>query len=326
MDDNGDGTIDGSDTTGAVGGTGTVDGSVTTITFSTPFNISALSTVTYILRGDVSNLVASDAVTIGLGTSNITLASGTVGGAAPTSVTHTANATAPPIVLDNTGGGYTNSGSNTLTFQHTIGCGSNRLLVVSIAVEGSVTYDINDVTYDGVSLTKGVENAVGSATYLNTEIWYMLDAALPAAGTYDIVITTTAGDTTDTNINAGAISVTGAAQGVPEATAVNDDAEAGAATIQTGITTSTDGAWIFDSVGSGQPRNFTPFDGRTEFFDIMGASSGGAGTYEEKATAGLETQRWDVDGTSPRPLTRYRPISPRPTTAGDMILAEREVL
>jgi hypothetical protein len=134
--------------------------------------------------------------------------------------------------------------------------------VVSIAVEGSVTYDINDVTYDGVSLTKGVENAVGSATYLNTEIWYMLDAALPAAGTYDIVITTTAGDTTDTNINAGAISVTGAAQGVPEATAVNDDAEAGAATIQTGITTSTDGAWIFDSVGSGQPRNFTPFDGR----------------------------------------------------------------
>jgi hypothetical protein len=32
----------------------------------------------------------------------------------------------------------------------------------------------------------------------------------------------------------------------------------------------------------------------------MGASSGGAGTYEEKATAGLETQRWDVDGTSNR--------------------------
>ncbi|NIQ91673.1 MAG: DUF2341 domain-containing protein, partial [Deltaproteobacteria bacterium] len=299
VDDNGDGTIDGSDTTGAVGGTGAVDGSVTTITFSTPFNISAVSTVNYILRGDVNNLVANDTVTIDLGTGNITLASGTVGGTAATSVTHTADATPPPIILDNTSGGSTNSGTNTLTFQHTIGCGSNRLLVVSIAVEGSVTYDVTDVTYNGVSLTKGVENAAGSAFYINTEIWYMLDAALPSAGTYDVVITTT-GDPTETNINAGAISVTGVAQGLPEATAVNDDAEAGSATIQTDITTSTDGAWIFDCVGSGQPRNFTPFDGRTEFFDVMGASSGGAGTYEEKATAGLETQRWDVDGTSNR--------------------------
>ena len=80
MDDNGDGTIDGSDTTGAVGGTGTVDGSVTTITFNTPFNISASATINYILRGDVNNLVATDTVTIGLGLSNITLASGSVGG------------------------------------------------------------------------------------------------------------------------------------------------------------------------------------------------------------------------------------------------------
>ncbi|MHC4500152.1 MAG: hypothetical protein ACYS21_13670, partial [Planctomycetota bacterium] len=93
VDDNGDGTIDGSDTTGAVGGTGVVNGSVTTITFSTPFNIAASATINYILKGDVNNLVATDTFTIDLGTGNITLASGTVGGTAPTSVIHTADAT-----------------------------------------------------------------------------------------------------------------------------------------------------------------------------------------------------------------------------------------
>jgi len=94
VDDNGDGTIDVSDTTGAVGGEGAVDGSVTTITFSTPFDITASATVNYILLGDVNNLEASDTVTMNLGTSNVTLASGSVGGGAATSVTHTADAAA----------------------------------------------------------------------------------------------------------------------------------------------------------------------------------------------------------------------------------------
>jgi hypothetical protein len=53
VDDNGDGTIDGSDTTGAVGGTGAVDGSVTTITFNTPFNLSASATVNYERHGQL---------------------------------------------------------------------------------------------------------------------------------------------------------------------------------------------------------------------------------------------------------------------------------
>jgi hypothetical protein len=56
VDDNGDGVIDGNDTTGAVGGSGSVDAGVSTITFSTDFDIPANTTVNYILKGDVSNL------------------------------------------------------------------------------------------------------------------------------------------------------------------------------------------------------------------------------------------------------------------------------
>ena len=88
VDDNGDGTIDGGETTGTVGGSGTVNAGVSTITFSTNFDISASTTVNYILKGDVSNLADDDTVTIDLGTSNVTLTSGTVGGSDTTSVTH----------------------------------------------------------------------------------------------------------------------------------------------------------------------------------------------------------------------------------------------
>jgi hypothetical protein len=89
IDTNGDGTISGESTT--VGGAGAVNIGVTTITFTSDFTISAGATVNYILKGDVSNLVAGDTVTIALGTSNVTLTSGTVGGSAPTNVTHTAD-------------------------------------------------------------------------------------------------------------------------------------------------------------------------------------------------------------------------------------------
>jgi hypothetical protein len=106
VDANNDGTI-GAGETSAVGGAGAVDGSVTTITFSTPFNISASTAVNYILIGDVNNLVPSDTVTIGLGTANITLASGTVGGTAPTSISHTKDSGEvysyrKPITIDHT--------------------------------------------------------------------------------------------------------------------------------------------------------------------------------------------------------------------------------
>ncbi len=80
---------------------------------------------------------------------------------------------------------------------------------------------------------------------------------------------------------ASGISVFGAAQGSPEITAANDDAEAGSPTIQTNITTSTDGAWIFDAVGSGQAVSFTADCGvGCEFDDQTGGTSGGAGSCD----------------------------------------------
>ena len=88
-DTNGDGAISGESTT--VGGAGVVNATPSTITFSTSFNIAASTTKNYILKGDVSNLVAGDTVTIGLTSGNVTLSAGTISGST-TSVAHTADA------------------------------------------------------------------------------------------------------------------------------------------------------------------------------------------------------------------------------------------
>jgi type II secretory pathway pseudopilin PulG len=171
VDDNGDGTIDGSDTTGAVGGTGTVDGSVTTITFSTPFDISASDTVDYILRGDVSNLVSPDTLTIGLGTSNITLASGTVGGTAPTSVAHIADGTGATLTQahyrwrndDNGEGGFDMGDGTDGAISLSADVNMNTTGLGGRTYPDGVAYRVKDIS--GTNITLG--NSSG-ATLANT--------------------------------------------------------------------------------------------------------------------------------------------------------------
>jgi len=83
-DNNSDGTIGGGETT-TVGGSGTVDQGGGTITFTTSFNVTAVTN--YILRADFASLADADAVTIDLTAANIT-ASATISGNT-TSAVHT---------------------------------------------------------------------------------------------------------------------------------------------------------------------------------------------------------------------------------------------
>ncbi|TDJ09595.1 MAG: hypothetical protein E2O71_01970, partial [Deltaproteobacteria bacterium] len=202
-----------------------------------------------------------------------------------------------PITFDNASS--SSSSADTLDFSHTIGGGGDRLLVVCTAVEGPIgSADVTgNITYNGVTMTKAIDNITGTSFDQNTEIWYMLDADIPPAGTYTVSVTVTGSD----NITAGAVSVTGAQQQPVEATAFNDDGQSGASSIQTNITTLTDGAWIFDCVGSGNAiTGFTPDAGQTERWDTVASSSRGASSTEIKATAGLATLGWTVESASNR--------------------------
>jgi hypothetical protein len=189
--------------------------------------------------------------------------------------------------------------ATTINLNHTIGGGADRLLVVCVAVEGTTgNADLTaPPTYDGTAMTKAIDRTGGTSYDMNTEIWYLLDAQLPPAGTYQVTVQAAGAD----DISVIATSVSGAAQQGPEATAGSDDGQTGQSTIQTQITTITDKAWIFDVAGTGNAMSgLTPDAGQTERGDVGAGSSRGAVSTEEKATAGLETQGWTTDGGSNR--------------------------
>jgi len=133
------------------------------------------------------------------------------------------------ITLDNTANGT--GGGSFLSFNHTIGAGPNRLLVVSVAVDaGLPNSDVITMTYNGIPMTQAIEHwAPPTGAVTSTEIWYLLDANLPPPGLYPIDITTSG---SASEIRAGSISVFGAAQQPPEATAFADDLQAGYPALQ----------------------------------------------------------------------------------------------
>ena len=181
--------------------------------------------------------------------------------------------------------------SSPLTFSHTIGGGDERLLVIGIGIEGSSGIDVTGVTYDGFALTKADDEISGSS--LLAEMWYMLDADLPSAGSYSVSISVSG---SITNINSGACSYTSAKQSAPEATAVDDAGDDDeASNISTSITSNTNGALIIDVVASSRTNSLSPNSGQTERYEVAGSSSRTAGSTEVGGN-GLETLGWSHSG------------------------------
>lgn len=78
----------------------------------------------------------------------------------------------------------------TVTWSHTIGAGSNRLLVVLIS--GRSSANVSGVTFDGVALTQVGSTRDDSST--DTSIWYL---TAPNTGAHNIVITKASGQDCD---------------------------------------------------------------------------------------------------------------------------------
>jgi hypothetical protein len=133
------------------------------------------------------------------------------------------------------------STSGTLAWNHTVGSGENRLLVVGIAAYGlSYQPSVSAVTFNGVSMTRArYDQAEQSSYYLETSVWILKN---PDSGTHSISATVGG-----TNAESGGVSVSyaGCAQ------TNSPDAVNGANGTTTGgdqsfnVTTSADNCWIF---------------------------------------------------------------------------------
>lgn len=203
------------------------------------------------------------------------------------------------IVFDNASSANTN-------FDHTIGGGANRMLVVGVAVElgGDVT-----ITYGGVAMIRipGAEVRIVLGDFpLWNDLFYLDESGLPAAGTHQVAWTGAAGAD---DITLGAISLANVKQGPPEATAADGDFDStGVQFLDVPITTVSDGAMLVDLFSSGfggpdqtgEERDPTIQTERTTVDGIGGASLGMVMSTLSVPTAGGVTPGYVISGGLPR--------------------------
>lgn len=193
------------------------------------------------------------------------------------------------------------------SWTHTLGSGTNRILVVSVGSEGGNSF--TGVTFGGVAMTlaPGTERGIDSDKNI-TAIFYMLEADLPssgAAGTYDVVVSTENSSKTA----GGSVSLKNVKQAGPEAVATaacgtgDGNIGGGYYELSQSITTSTDGAWIIDVIDCGDIATFVPDSPQVEIFDRVKGTSAAAGSTRAVPTAGTVTNRWVCDDSRRRSMS-----------------------
>ena len=216
---------------------------------------------------------------------------------------------APPakaqIVRDSvsTGNGG-NMNVPSLTWPHTVGAGSNRLLIVGISFrDGNVM--ANAVTYGGTALTLiGAQTGPGSQN--RTEMWRLL---APASGTANIVVTMSAAK----QIVTGGISFTGVNQTTPLGTFASAQGMTGTATV---TATSATNELVLDTVtANGDANSVTPAPAQTQRWNLSslsppsGGNSIGGGSTELGAASVMTTwalntaKPWSIGAISIKPAT-----------------------
>jgi len=210
-------------------------------------------------------------------------AENSTGGAWADSTESFTTASGVPIVLDAV------SSDNDSSWSHTLGSGNNRIVVVGVGSENGGSF--TGVTFDGVAMTlaPGSERGIDGNI---TAIFYMLEADLPSAGSYSVVVTTASGG----NICGGAVSLENVIQAPPEAVATAAIESNDSDYLSCDITTLTNGAWVIDVIDSGNSISFTADSPQVERFDEMASSSAAAGSTRLVPTAGTVTNGWTSDG------------------------------
>jgi prepilin-type N-terminal cleavage/methylation domain-containing protein len=193
------------------------------------------------------------------------------------------------IAIDSQSSGSAD-GASSLTFSHTIGGGSNRILVVGVSIETCNPYEtVSSITYGGKTLTYLNSAQVTSSNDCRgrVELYYLLEADMPGAGPFNVVVTATGWCDA---LAAGAVSLRGVAQQAPEVS--NTNANDAQTSISTNITTLTDGAWLVDAVHSGNPGTFTANSGQNVRYDQASSTSEVAGSTLLVASAGNVSLGW----------------------------------
>lgn len=206
------------------------------------------------------------------------------------------------ITLDNASSATITTATTSLSWSHTLnaGAGSSRAVIVGVVSRGSsvANASASGATFNGVpmiSLPTSVANA-GSGTFNRSQLFYLLDASLPAAGTYTVQVTFAVSQSASNNPLGGAISLTNVSQTAP--TGLSNSSGTGTANTVSTVVAATPGSWVVDTfgVGSTTANIVTNAAGMVQRFNVpqVGGSpnSGAAGSTQVAGASGSVTMSW----------------------------------
>jgi large repetitive protein len=97
---------------------------------------------------------------------------------------------AQPTFDASASGNTGSAAANSLTVSHSIGSGSNRLVLVGVHIANRGSATVTSVTYNGTSMTS-LGSAESSGGWY-TELFLLKQVNLPTAGTYNVIISVSA--------------------------------------------------------------------------------------------------------------------------------------
>lgn len=210
-------------------------------------------------------------------------------------------------------------GTQVLQWTHTVGAGSNRLLVVGVSIRGNRT--VTGITYAGQGLTF-LGASSNNNNRVRAEIWYLV---APPTGTATVAVNLSA----NARFTSGAVSFTGALQTGPVGPFLSN---AGQGSVDPTLTmTSAAGELVLDVVAvAGIDQGLTPGGGQTEMWNLEsgGHISGAASTEPGASSVTMSWSkarrgRWAMGATSIRPaageLTLTKTVSAATARPGDLL-------
>lgn len=161
--------------------------------------------------------------------------------------------------------------------------GSDRGLIVDVTYYHTAARTVSGVTYAGVAMTS-IGGITRTGFNMRTEQWKL---SAPASGANNVVVTMN-GSTSE--LQCGAISVTGAHQTTASLTGTQATAQGNSAAPSVGVAAGGTDELVIDSVVADGPVAFTAGAGQTRRWH-QPASIGGAGSTEA-GVSGTVTMSW----------------------------------
>ena len=177
-----------------------------------------------------------------------------------------------------------------LSWNHNLGKGQNKILIVSSAVEDKASdAKIASVTFNGKRLRaiKGTYSAAGKKIF--TEMYFMLEKDLPPAGTYKISINYRG---KVSHVCGAAVSLQNVQQQIPEFATANTAYKT--KNISTDIKTKTASSWAVDIIASNSKNNFKTRTGTKRWEEFLKKRSA-AGSTMEISNPGNAKSKWQLN-------------------------------